>query len=163
MKKNFFTILPLILFSALAILFASQLLKPRVNGYVESPLIGKTLPDLGVTIPGSPFIVNFFASWCAPCLVEHPHLMAMKKNGTAIIGIVFKDTPESIEAFLKKHGNPYSAIVYDDGSGPSIAMGITGVPESYAIDRNRIIRLRNQGPLEDPATIKQFMKALNHP
>lgn len=160
MKRNILVFLPFIIFAGLAILFATRLSDPRVNGYVESPLIGKALPDIGVTLPGSPFIVNFFASWCAPCAIEHPNLMKMKKDGIAIIGVVFKDTPENIDAFLKKHGNPYSTIVYDDGSGPSINMGITGVPESYAIDRNHIVRMRHQGPLEDPVIINQLLEAL---
>lgn len=160
MKRHFIALLPLIIFAALTILFATQLLKPRVEGYIESPLIGKALPNIGVTVPGEPFIVNFFASWCTPCVIEHPHLMKIKADGTPIIGIAFKDTPEAIQAFLKKHGNPYSAIVYDDGSGASIALGITGVPESYAINRNQIIRMRHQGPLEDPSVITTFLEAL---
>lgn len=153
--------IPLLIFAAFAVLFANRLINPRVMGTIDSPLIGKPIPDLGFKhLPDGPFILNFFASWCAPCVVEHPHLMDLRKSGIVIVGVAFKDTPENIDVFLKDRGNPYKFILADSGDGPAIIMGITGVPESYAIDANHIVRARIQGPLEDPRVIAQFKAAV---
>jgi cytochrome c biogenesis protein CcmG/thiol:disulfide interchange protein DsbE len=161
MKRNLITLLPLLIFMALAVMLANRLIAPRITGTIDSPLIGKPLPDLGIThLPDGPFILNFFASWCGPCVLEHPHLMQFKRDGVTIIGVAFQDKPDAIAAFLKQHGNPYKSVVHDTGQGPAITMGITGVPESYAIDENHIIRLREQGPLEDPGVIANFMKVI---
>ena len=103
---------------------------------------------------------HFFASWCTPCAVEHPTLMYFKKSGITIIGIAFNDTPENIGAWLKKRGNPYKIVTYDAGNGPSVDMGITGVPENFAVDAQGIVVKRLQGPLEDPDVIAAFKKAV---
>lgn len=161
MKRSLLTLLPLIVLLALAALLADRLYSPRVTGSIDSPLIGMALPDLGFkNLPEGPFILNFFASWCAPCAIEHPHLMQLEKDGVALVGVVFKDTPENIRKLLKARGDPYTEIFYDDGSGAGTIMGITGVPENYAIDAHHIVRARLQGPLEDPDVIKTFLKAL---
>lgn len=154
--------LPLLIFTLLALMLAYRLTMPRVAGTIDSPLIGKSLPDLGIAeLPKGPFIVNFFASWCAPCTIEHPTLMQFEKDGITIIGIAFNDTPENITAWLKKRGNPYKSVIYDAGDGPSVDMGITGVPESFVVDAQGIVRKRFQGPLEDPSVIAEFEAAVN--
>ncbi len=153
--------LPLILFGLLALVLAQRLYAPRVSGVIDSPLIGKPLPDLGIAeLPEGPFIVNFFASWCTPCLLEHETLMQMHKDGIRIVGIAFHDTPEKTADYLKKHGNPFTTLKDTGGDEAGIAMGITGVPESFAVDSAGIVRMRHQGPIEDAGVIDAFRKAM---
>ena len=94
---------------------------------------------------GEFYIVNFFASWCKPCLAEHPLLMEMKKKGIKIIGINFRDDEENFKEWINEHGNPFEYILRDDGS-IAYEMGLIGVPETFFIV-NKIIQKKIQGPL----------------
>ena len=94
---------------------------------------------------GEFYIVNFFASWCKPCLAEHPLLMEMKKKGVKIIGINFRDDEENFKEWINEHGNPFEYILRDDGT-IAYEMGLIGVPETFFI-LNKIIQKKIQGPL----------------
>ena len=94
---------------------------------------------------GEFYIVNFFASWCKPCLAEHPLLMEMKKKGVKIIGINFRDDEENFKEWINEHGNPFEYILRDDGT-IAYEMGLIGVPETFFIV-NKIIKKKIQGPL----------------
>ena len=94
---------------------------------------------------GEFYIVNFFASWCKPCLLEHPLLMEMKKKGVKIIGINFRDDEENFKEWISEHGNPFEYILRDDGT-IAYEMGLIGVPETFFIV-NKIIQKKIQGPL----------------
>ena len=94
---------------------------------------------------GEFYIVNFFASWCKPCLAEHPLLMEMKKKGVKIIGINFRDDEENFKEWINEHGNPFEYILRDDGT-IAYEMGLIGVPETFFIF-NKIIQKKIQGPL----------------
>ena len=94
---------------------------------------------------GEFYIVNFFASWCKPCLAEHPLLMEMKKKGVKIIGINFRDDEDNFKEWINEHGNPFEYILRDDGT-IAYEMGLIGVPETFFIV-NRIIQKKIQGPL----------------
>ena len=94
---------------------------------------------------GEFYVVNFFASWCKPCLAEHPLLMEMKKQGIKIIGVNFRDDEENFKEWIKEHGNPFEHILRDDGT-IAYEMGLIGVPETYFIV-NKIIQKKIQGPL----------------
>ena len=94
---------------------------------------------------GEFYIVNFFASWCKPCLLEHPLLMEMKKKGVKIIGINFRDDEENFKKWINEHGNPFEYILRDDGT-IAYEMGLIGVPETFFI-LNKIIKKKIQGPL----------------
>ena len=94
---------------------------------------------------GDFYIINFFASWCKPCLAEHPLLMEMKKQGIKIIGVNFRDDEENFKEWIKEHGNPFEHILRDDGT-IAYEMGLIGVPETYFIV-NKIIQKKIQGPL----------------
>ena len=94
---------------------------------------------------GEFYIVNFFASWCKPCLAEHPLLMEMKRKGIAIIGINFRDDEENFKEWINEHGNPFEYILRDDGT-IAYEMGLIGVPETFFIV-NKIIQKKIQGPL----------------
>ena len=94
---------------------------------------------------GEFYIVNFFASWCKPCLAEHPLLMEMKKKGVKIIGINFRDDEENFKEWINEHGNPFEYILRDDGT-IAYEMGLIGVPETFFIV-NKKIQKKIQGPL----------------
>lgn len=123
---------------------------------VPSMLIGRKIPPFSLPgdpgfadadLAGRPILVNFFASWCVPCIEEAPVLMALKQAGVPIYGIAYKDKPAATAAFLAERGNPYARIGRDDPGRVAIDWGVTGVPESYLIDRDGVARWRYVGPL----------------
>tara|TARA_B100000678_G_scaffold257681_1_gene236768 strand:+ start:240 stop:737 length:498 start_codon:yes stop_codon:yes gene_type:complete len=158
--------LPLFFFISLLTLFLFWLL---IGGSNEnhSPLIGKSIPDYKVELIGESDkslddlmggpgfkIINFWASWCLPCLVEHPILMALKGNeNLTIIGINYKDDKEDASKFLKKHGDPYDFIGIDKDGFFGIEMGITGVPETFVVDENGKVMIRHVGPIDFGKTL----------
>ncbi|MBF0332041.1 MAG: DsbE family thiol:disulfide interchange protein [Alphaproteobacteria bacterium] len=151
-------LLPVLLFAVVALFFLKGLgLNPRE---VPSPLIDKPAPAL--TLPllkgdgqftlaelkGRVTLINFFASWCVPCLSEHPLLMEMSKKGTLdIVGVAYKDKPEASLAWLARHGDPYRRIAADNDGRTAIDWGVYGVPESYLVDGEGRIRFKQVGPL----------------
>ena len=104
---------------------------------------------------GSPRLVNIFASWCVPCIAEAPVLADLKRRGVAIDGIAIRDKPEDIAAFLADHGDPFERIGADSNSRVQLALGSSGVPESFVIDGRGIIRFQHIGPImpQDVGTI----------
>jgi len=110
----------------------------KTSGFYDQEILNnKELDDF--------FIVNFFASWCKPCLAEHPLLMELHANGVKIVGINFRDDEENFVEWIDKHGNPFFHIIRDDGT-IAYQMGLIGVPETYFINNSRVVR-KIQGPL----------------
>ncbi|MBL8334830.1 MAG: DsbE family thiol:disulfide interchange protein [Rubrivivax sp.] len=157
MKARLF--IPLAIFVVLAVLLAVGLtLKPRE---VPSPFIGKPapafkLPQLKLAgtdfdpaqMKGQVWLLNVWASWCAPCRDEHPLLVeAAAKKLVPIVGLNYKDDPRAAEEWLRKLGDPYQAIAVDRDGRVSIDYGVYGVPETFVIDREGIVRLKHIGPL----------------
>ena len=122
---------------------------------VPSQLIDKPLPDFtlagfgrqDVLAAKAPVVLNFFASWCVPCIEEAPMLLALKQAGVSIWGIAYKDKTPATDAFLARHGNPYGRIARDEAGRVGIEWGVTGVPETYLVDAAGIVRWRFTGPL----------------
>ena len=94
---------------------------------------------------GDLYIINFFASWCKPCLAEHPLLMELQSKGIKIIGVNFRDDEDNFIDWIEENGNPFEYIIRDDGS-IAYEMGLIGVPETYFINK-KIIQKKIQGPL----------------
>ena len=151
--------LPLGIFLVLAVFLAVGLgLNPRE---VPSPLIDKEAPafrlpqlrDPGLTLgtddlKGKVWMLNVWASWCVACLDEHPILVEFsKRNVLPIYGLNYKDKREDALAWLGKHGNPYTLSIQDGDGRVGIDYGVYGVPETYVIDRNGIIRYKRIGPV----------------
>ena len=101
--------------------------------------------DADLTAPGVK-LVNFWASWCQPCRVEHPMLETLAGEGVAIYGINYKDKPDAALGLLAELGNPYAKIGADSGR-MALNWGVYGVPETYVIDGNGIVVLRWAGPI----------------
>jgi|TARA_B110000914_G_scaffold214312_1_gene217062 cytochrome c biogenesis protein CcmG/thiol:disulfide interchange protein DsbE len=156
-------ILPLLFFLLTLALFLFWLVS---GGAKEnpSPLIGKSAPQSDIEFtdsngskkslnnllrePGYK-LINFWASWCLPCKVEHPSLMALKeKNNLIMIGINYKDQNSEAKNFIERNGNPYNFIGIDGNGYFGIDMGITGVPETFIIDGEGKIILRHVGPID---------------
>lgn len=128
---------------------------------VPSPVTGKPLPqfDLPPQAPGQgfssadmaqgkPTLLNFFASWCQPCVLEHPALLSLAKAGVPIWAIAYKDTPEKAAQFIQRHGDPYQRIARDGPGRVAIDFGLSGVPESFLVDGAGVVRWHWAGPLD---------------
>jgi cytochrome c biogenesis protein CcmG/thiol:disulfide interchange protein DsbE len=166
-------ILPLAVFAVIAAYFVVGLDPARDPSAVPSALIDRPVPAFALepldpaapildsaSIAGEIVLVNFFASWCVPCRVEHPLLQRLARDeGLAIYGIVYKDEPAAIRRWLDDLGNPYAAVAVDPDSRTAIDFGVYGVPETYVIDGDGRIRFRFAGPL-DPMTIETTLLPL---
>jgi cytochrome c biogenesis protein CcmG/thiol:disulfide interchange protein DsbE len=152
-------LIPLAVFAVMVIFLAIGLkLDPRE---VPSPFIGKpapafTLPqvaDAGKTLSPADFkgqvaLVNVWASWCVSCRQEHPVLLELaRKNLVPIYGLNYKDEREGALAWLKQFGNPYTASAFDADGRVGIDWGVYGVPETFVIDRDGIVRHKQTGPI----------------
>jgi cytochrome c biogenesis protein CcmG/thiol:disulfide interchange protein DsbE len=102
--------------------------------------------DAALRAPGVK-LVNYWASWCAPCRVEHPNLEALAAEGIPIYGINYKDDPAKALAFLDELGNPYAAIGADTEGRMALDWGLYGVPETYVIAGDGTVMLRFAGPV----------------
>ena len=107
---------------------------------------GPDLTDAMLREPGVK-LVNFWASWCAPCRAEHPVLKTLQAEGVTILGVNFKDKPEAALQFLDDLGNPYAAIGADDSGRMGLDWGLYGVPETFVIDGTGKVILRHAGPI----------------
>jgi len=155
--------LPLAAILALALLFGLYSLKrdPQVK---PDALVGKPIPELilarlddgrpaalRATLgePGreGPVLVNIFASWCAPCEIEHPVLVDLKRQGVRIVGVAYKDAPENTKAFLGRLGDPFAERLVDRDGRAGIELGVTGVPETYLVGPDGVILAKHTGPL----------------
>ncbi|SFR46390.1 DsbE family thiol:disulfide interchange protein [Litoreibacter janthinus] len=106
-------------------------------------------------------LLNVFASWCAPCRAEHPNLTRLgQEEGVTLIGINYKDKPEAAAKWLDELGNPYEALGSDYSGRGGIDLGISGVPETFIIDEDGIIRHRFAGPVVGDG-LRRFTEALN--
>lgn len=174
MRNRFFLWVPLALFAFFAGLAAYMLTQDK-DEFVESAMIGQPLPAFNLPpavegLPGAaksdftgkPKLLNVWASWCVPCIAEAPQLDALQKQGVEIIGIAIRDRPEAVANFLGKYGNPYSRIGSDKISEVQLAIGSSGVPETFVIDAKGVIRYQKIGdirPEDVPTLLAELEKA----
>lgn len=165
-------IAPPLIFAALAFMFYTGMnredpraLPSAIAGNPAPPLVLSELAglpgfdDASLREPGVK-LVNYWASWCAPCRVEHPNLTKLASEGVTIYGINYKDDPVKALNFLSELGNPYIGIGADDSGRTALDWGLYGVPETYVIDSNGIIVLRFAGPITDRVLESTILPAI---
>ena len=121
---------------------------------------GGALIDDATLRDGEVKLVNFWASWCAPCRAEHPNLAALAAEGVPIYGINYKDDPTKALAFLAELGNPYVAISADDTGRTAIDWGVYGVPETFVLAGDGRVILRFAGPITQRSLEGEIRPAL---
>ncbi len=167
--------IPLLLVALFVGLAAYQLTQPR-DDVVQSAMIGRELPQFSLDPAlgegpalteqafrdGMPKLLNIWASWCVPCIAEAPQLETLKDRGVPIVGVAIRDRPEDIAAFLQRHGNPYARLARDDLSELQLEIGSSGVPETFVIDGDGVIRYQHIGDIRAehvPILMRQLREA----
>ena len=161
MRNKIFIIFGFILFIFCFIIFYKGLQKPNVY----SPELNqkKSIPSFvsldfysnekvlsdDIFKKGNYYLVNIWSSWCVPCRSEHPFLIRLKNNKINLVGINYKDNINNAKAFLNELGNPYSKILSDKNGVISIELGAYGVPETFLINKEKIIIKKIIGPINN--------------
>ncbi len=175
MRNRLWLWVPLAMFAFFAGL-AAYMLTQEKEQFVASTMIGQPLPDFALPaafegLPGAaksdfaggkPRLLNIWASWCLPCIAEAPQLDALKNQGVEIVGIAIRDRPEDVANFLSRYGNPYSRIGSDKISEVQLAIGSSGVPETFVIDAAGMIRYQHIGDIREsdvPILLAELEKA----
>lgn len=171
--KRWLALAPLLALAALAGLFALRLHKGADPHYIPAALVGQPMPDAALppltggaparlsaqVQPGT--LVNFFASWCAPCIEEAPTLMALKAQGVRIVGVAWKDDPAKTSAMLDRLGDPYQTVLVDRAGRTGLDFGVSGVPETYLIGPGGRIIAKVAEPLTPDSAERLLEKADN--
>ncbi|MFW2586719.1 DsbE family thiol:disulfide interchange protein [Sagittula sp. SSi028] len=113
-----------------------------------------------VLAAGEVTIVNFWASWCPPCRVEHPRLLEMQAEGLHVVGVNFKDIEKNARAYLAEDGNPFAAVAFDPAGRSAIEWGVTGPPETFILDGDGTVLFKFVGPLVGSDYEQRFVPAL---
>lgn len=154
--------LPFIGVAALLAVVSWGLYRPASRD-VRSAMVGKALPDFalrpiiagkpGVAAAdfrrGKPRLLNVFASWCIPCAAEAPQLARLKAMGIDIAAVAIRDRSDDLAQFLNRYGDPFAALGDDPDSSVQLALGSSGVPETFVIDGQGRIALQHIGPIRD--------------
>ena len=162
--KRILTLLPLL--ALLAIVGVGGLVLVQGGARMDfgkAGLIGRPVPAyqldrLGGGPPVTPaafagrvYLVNVFASWCAPCRIEHPNLMTLAQEGVPILGVAYKDKPAATAGMLAELGHPFTMVGLDPEGRYGLDIGVTGVPETFVVDAKGRIRLIHRGPIDEVA------------
>ncbi len=169
MKKKLLKF-PLIFFLSILLVFFYLLMIDRNPSEIPSALLNKNIPKFEAEslfkdknfISSKEFgnettLVNFFATWCKPCLDEHVYIKRFSdEKMIKVIGINYKDNPKKAIQWLKKLGNPYSNVALDKNGRIAIDWGVYGVPETFVVNPEGIIKYRHAGPVT-----KKIYKKIN--
>lgn len=162
---------PLIVLALFVAAVAWRISRPA-DDRIASRMIGRPVPSFALppAVPGKPGLasrdlttggarmINVFASWCVPCIAEAPMLGELKRRGVAIDAIAVRDRPEDVADFLARHGDPFNRIGADRTSKAQLALGSSGVPESFIVDGRGVIRYQHMGPIE-PGDLESILRA----
>ena len=162
---------PLAIFVVFLVTVASGLSSPS-DRKIHSRLVGKPIPEfaLPAALPhkpglaradftgGEPRMLNFFASWCVPCIAEAPQLLELARQGIPIDAVALRDRPEDVANFLDRWGDPYQRIGADLDSRVQLALGSSGVPETFVIDGKGVIRYQHIGDIK-PENVPEIIRA----
>ena len=168
-------LIPIVLLVWLLIGLAWRLVKPADTA-IPSQMVERQVPQFQLPAAvagkpglasadlatGKPRLLNVFASWCVPCIGEAPVLQELQRRGATIDAIAVRDTPDALNAFLARNGNPFERIGGDRQSEVQIALGSAGVPETFVIDGKGVIRRQYIGPLNAsniPGVLRELEEA----
>ncbi len=144
------------------------------QGVIASPLIDQAAPDFELprlgddvlvgraSLQGQPTVINFWATWCASCPMEHPLLVRLAREfegRVTFVGIAYNDKNDAISAWLNKHGGATYPTLVDVNGKAAIAYGVYGVPETYVLDRDGVVRFKHTGPI-DPRAVRAQLEGL---
>ena len=162
---------PLIIFLILSVFLYNKIKFKKELEPLSSALVEKKFPNLKIKsldsnesinnfIDNKFVVINIFASWCAPCRIEHEVLKNFSKEYT-IIGIAYKDSIKNIESFLQELGNPYDKVFYDFSGKESINLGLYGVPETFFVNKDSKILYKHVGPI-NKQEFKKIISGILH-
>jgi cytochrome c biogenesis protein CcmG/thiol:disulfide interchange protein DsbE len=172
MTRRLAFLVPVAVFAGLVAVFAVGL--TRDPHLLPSALIDRPAPDFALpglyegaeglsrqNLDSGVTLVNFFASWCAPCREEHAQLLALaRRPGVTLDGIAYKDKPEDARRFLDGLGNPFRRVGLDRNGATAIDFGVYGVPETYIVDGSGHVRYRQVGPVTAADIAQRILPAI---
>lgn len=173
MNRKLLLWVPLGLFVVFFGFVAIGLIRPA-DRTIASHMVGKPLPEFALPAgapgreglssrdfqTGEPRLLNVFASWCVPCIAEAPILLEMKRRGVRIEAVAIRDRPEDVAGFLARNGDPYDRIGSDTASRVQLALGSSGVPETFVVDGRGIIRHQHIGDIR-PEDVPEILAKLD--
>lgn len=160
--RRWLAFVPLIALFVIVIMGGAVLLRGGAGGdrFGPSPLIGKPAPAFALDalnggealvserFAGRAYVINFYASWCTPCRLEHPLFMQLRQAGTPILGVAYKDNAAANGAWLESLGDPYEAIGLDLQGRLALEFGVRKIPETFVIDQAGIVVAHSAGPID---------------
>ncbi len=176
LKSNLLIVVPPLLFAGFAMMALSALRREFPNE-LPSAIAGQEAPSIAASTAlradppptdeslraGEVTLVNFWASWCGPCRIEHPYLTELATDGVRVVGLNYKDTPDQALAFLAELGDPYTSIGADANGRIGLDWGIYGIPETFVVSADGQILLRHPGPLSPDVIKKRIAPLLTKP
>lgn len=179
--KRWLAIVPVAALVVLAVFLAVQMNRMSLSGqgaeYRPDALVGRELPltvlpildgdqasdqmlDLKTAAVGKPMVLNLFASWCAPCRLEHEQLMALKAKGIKVVGVAYKDEPVKTRAFLDELGDPFDLVLVDQAGRAGLDLGVSGVPETFVVDAYGVVTHKISGPILTQQDLQAVIEAV---
>lgn len=179
-RRSFVAYAPIVIFALIAVAFATQLISDDDPSELPTMLIGQPAPEFDMDplvglfdadgqvpgfsnedLKGQITVVNVFASWCGPCRAEHPYIEDLGEDGRfAVFGLNQADQTDAALQFLDEFSNPYDAVGVDPRRRVSIDWGVIGVPETFIVDRDGIIRHKRIGPINQAILDEEVMPVI---
>jgi cytochrome c biogenesis protein CcmG/thiol:disulfide interchange protein DsbE len=163
---------PLLVLAVVVIASAIMLLRGGERESFAVGMVGRPAPALVMeqlgggapvsteSMAGRPYLINVFASWCAPCRAEHAQLMSLQRSGVVILGVAYKDQAEDTAAFLQELGNPFQRVGMDPEGRAGLELGVTGAPETFVVGADGTIRAAFRGPITPDVMRETILPAL---
>ncbi|WP_439234433.1 DsbE family thiol:disulfide interchange protein [Lonepinella koalarum] len=170
-NKKILFFIPLLLVLAICVLLFQGLQQDPKK--IASALIDRPVPEFfqaslddnnrilnNKDLPKAPYLINVWGSWCYFCRLEHKHLLALAEQNINIVGLNYRDKPQSAVEYLRKFGNPFVLNINDSQGKLAMQLGVDGAPETYIVDKHGIIRYRHSGAFDDEIMQKVILPEL---
>ena len=129
---------------------------PAAGAGVGAALEGDAFDSAGMA--GSPWLLNVWASWCGPCIQEHPQLVAFERaSDVPVVGLNYKDDPAEAKAWLVRHGDPFAAVLADADGAVGLDYGVYGVPETFLIGPDGTVAWKHVGPMDEATLTEELL------